>query len=142
MSAERQQYHFPSELYYENQTNLWVFVEEGVATVGLNALAHETFGDIVYISIMKTDKPVERGQVIGSIEAAKMVDNLVAPISGEIIAFNEEIQRNPGLINDDPYGKGWLVRIKPSAWDQDSAALIHGPELERWIKEQLGGLEP
>ncbi len=141
MTEERQHYHFPSELYYESQTRLWVRVEGEIATIGLSVLALETFGDIAYISTIKAGKPVERGQVIGSIEAAKMVDDLVAPISGEINAFNEEVQRNPGLINDDPYGGGWLVRVKPSAWDQESATLIHGPALELWIKEQLGRLE-
>ena len=140
MTAERQQYHFPPELYYESQARLWVRVEGEIATIGLTALALEAFGDIAYISTIKAGQPVERGQVIGSIEAAKMVDDLVAPISGEIIAFNEEVQRHPGFINADPYG-GWLVRIKPSAWDRESAALIHGPALEPWIKEQPGGLE-
>ncbi len=135
MPAERQQYYFPPELYYESQTRLWVLVEGDIATIGLSVLALETFGDIVYISTIKAGKPVERGQVIGSIEAAKMVDDLVIPISGEIIAFNEDVQRNPGLINADPYGGGWLVKLKPAAWDQDSAALIHGPTLERWIKD-------
>jgi glycine cleavage system H protein len=141
MTVERQQYHLPSELYYESQTRLWVRVDGEIATIGLSALALETFGDIAYISTIKAGKPVERGQVIGSIEAAKMVDDLVAPISGEIIAFNEEVQRHPGFINDDPYGGGWLVRVKPSAWDRESAALIHGPALEPWIKEQLERLE-
>lgn len=141
MTAERQQYHLPSELYYESQTRLWVRVEGEIATIGLSALALETFGDIAYISTIKAGQPVERGQVIGSIEAAKMVDDLVAPISGEIIAFNEEVQRNPGFINDDPYGVGWLVRVRPSAWDRESTALIYGPTLEPWIKEQLGRLE-
>jgi glycine cleavage system H protein len=141
VTEERPQYRFPSELYYESQTRLWVLAEGEIATIGLNPLALEAFGDIVYISTTTTGKPVERGQVIGSIEAAKMVDDLVAPICGEIIAFNEAVQHHPGLINEDPYGDGWLVRIKPSAWDQDSAALIHGPALELWVKEQLGGLE-
>jgi glycine cleavage system H protein len=141
VTAKRQQYHLPPELYYESQTRLWVRVEGENATIGLSVLALETFGDIAYISTIKAGQPVERGQVIGSIEAAKMVDDLVAPISGEIIAFNEEVQRHPGFINDDPYGGGWLVRVRPSAWDRDSAALIHGPTLEPWIKEQLGRLE-
>lgn len=140
MTTERQQYHFPSELYYQSQTHLWVLVEGEIATIGLSALALETFGDIVYISTSKAGKVVERGQGIGSIEAAKMVGDLVAPVSGEIIAFNEEAQRNPGLVNADPYGSGWLVRVKPSAWERESAALLHGPALELWIKEQLGGL--
>jgi len=141
VTTERQQYHFPSELYYESQTRLWVRVEGEIATIGLSAFALEAFGDIAYISTFKADKPVERGQVIGSIEAAKMVDDLVTPMSGEIIAFNEEVQRNPGFINADPYGSGWLVKVKPSSWDRESAALIHGPALEPWIKEQLGRLE-
>jgi glycine cleavage system H protein len=89
--AERQQYHFPPELYYESQARLWVLLEGEVATIGLNALALETFGDIVYISTIKAGTPIERGQVIGSIEAAKMVDDLSAPISGEIFAFNEAV---------------------------------------------------
>jgi glycine cleavage system H protein len=117
-----------------------VRVEADIATIGLTELALEAFGDIVYISTSKAGKPVERGEVIGSIEAAKMVDDLVAPVSGEIIAFNDEVQRNPALINADPYA-GWLIRVKPSAWDRDSAALIHGPALEPWIEEQLGRLE-
>ncbi len=141
MTAERQQYHFPPELYYESQARLWVRVEGEIATIGLTELALESFGDIAYISTIEAGKPVERGQVIGSIEAAKMVDDLVAPMSGEIMAFNEEVQRHPTLINADPYSRGWLIRIKPSAWDRDSTALIHGPALEPWIEEQLGGLE-
>jgi len=140
VTAERQQYHFPPELYYESQARLWVRVEGEIATIGLTELALESFGDIAYLSTIEAGKPVERGQVIGSIEAAKMVDDLVAPISGEIMAFNEEVQRNPGLINADPYGC-WLVRVKPSAWERDEASLVHGPALERWIEEQLGGLK-
>jgi glycine cleavage system H protein len=141
VTAEKQQYHLPPELYYESQTRLWVRVEGENAAIGLSTLALEIFGDIAYISTNKAGQLVERGQVIGSIEAAKMVDDLVAPISGEIIAFNEDVQRHPGFINDDPYGGGWLVRVRPSAWDRESAALIHGPTLEPWIKEQLGRLE-
>jgi glycine cleavage system H protein len=141
MPAERQQYHFPPELYYESQTHLWVLVEGGIATIGLSELALETFGDIVYISTIGAGKTVERGQAIGSIEAAKMVDDLVIPISGEIIDFNEDVLRNPALINADPYGGGWLVKLKPSAWERDSAVLMHGPALERWLKEQPVELE-
>jgi glycine cleavage system H protein len=141
VTGERKQYQLPPELYYERQTRLWVRIEEEIATIGLSELALGTSGDIVYISTGEAGKTVERGQGIGSIEAAKMVDNLVAPISGEILAFNEEVQSNPGLINADPYGDGWLVRIRPSAWEQDAADLVHGPALERWLEEQLERLE-
>jgi glycine cleavage system H protein len=141
VTVERKRYQLPPELYYERQTRLWVRVEGEIATIGLSELALESFGDIVYISTGEAGKTVERGQGIGSIEAAKMVDNLVAPISGEILAFNEEVQRNPGLINADPYGDGWLIKIRPSAWEQDAADLVHGPALERWLEEQLERLE-
>ena len=133
MKAET--YQFPPELYYEDRAYLWVRVEGEIAAIGLTALALETLGDIVYLSMIKAGKPVERGQVLGSIEAAKMVDNLVSPISGEVIACNEEAQRNPGLINADPYG-AWLVKVRPSAWEQDAEALLHGSALERWLAEQ------
>jgi glycine cleavage system H protein len=138
MKAET--YQFPPELYYEDRAYLWVRVEGEIATIGLTALALETLGDIVYLSLAKAGQPVERGQPLGSIEAAKMVDSLVSPISGEVLACNEEVQRNPGLINDDPYG-AWLVRVKPAAWERDSADLLHGAALERWIEEQPEGLE-
>ena len=141
MATEKKQYYFPPELYYESQGRFWVRVEREIVTIGLTELALETFGDIAYISTIQAGQPVERGQMLGSIEAAKMVDDMVAPISGEILAFNEEVQRNPGLINADPYGSGWLIRVKPSSWDRDEASLIHGPALEPWIKEQLGRLE-
>lgn len=144
MTVERQQYHLPPELYYEGQTRLWVRIEGEIATIGLSELALETFGDIAYISTiatMQAGQPVARGQVMGSIEAAKIVDDLLAPISGDITAFNEEVQRNPGIINADPYGEGWLVSVKPSAWERESAALIHGPALEPWVAEQLERLE-
>ncbi len=141
MTVERKRYQLPPELYYERQTRLWVRVEGEIATIGLSELALESFGDIVYISTGEAGKTVERGQGIGSIEAAKMVDNLVAPISGQILAFNEEVQRNPGLINADPYGDGWLIKIRPSAWERDAADLVHGPALERWLEEQLERLE-
>ena len=140
MTVEKQQYHFPSHLYYESQARFWVLVEGEIATIGLTELALETFGDIVYFSTIKSGSFVEHGQVIGSVEAAKMVDDLVAPISGEITACNEEVQRNPALINADPYGN-WLVKVRPSAWERDAGALLQGPALETWIKEHPGGFE-
>lgn len=140
MTTERQQHHLPPELHYASQARLWVHLDWGIATIGLTSLALEIFGDIVYVSTIKTGQPIERGQAIGSIEAAKMVDDLVAPVSGEVLAFNEEAQRNPGVINTDPYGSGWLVKVSPSAWEQESAALLHGPALELWIEEHPGGL--
>ena len=138
MKAET--YRFPPELYYENRAYLWLRVEGEIVTIGLTGLALETLGDIVYLSLSRAGQPAERGQPLGSIEAAKMVDSLVSPISGEVLARNEEVQRNPGLINADPYD-AWLVKVKPVAWYQDSEALLHGPALERWIEEQPEGLE-
>lgn len=133
MKAET--YKFPPELYYENRAYLWVRVEGETAAIGLTELALENLGDIVYLSMSRVGQPVERGQPMGSIEAAKMVDSLVSPISGEIFASNEEVQRNPGLINADPYSN-WLVKVKHSAWEEESGELLHGPALKRLLDEQ------
>jgi glycine cleavage system H protein len=133
MKAET--YQFPPELYYEDRAFLWVRNEGKIAAIGLTALALENLGDIVYLSLVKAGQPIGRGQPMGSIEAAKMVDSLLSPISGEVFACNEEVQLNPGLINADPYS-AWLLKVKPSAWEEDSEALLHGPALERWIAEQ------
>lgn len=131
------QYHFPVDLYYADKSHLWIRHIGNSATLGLNAIAQETFGEVVYISLLALGTTVERGQVMGSIEAAKMVDDLIAPISGTITAVNDGVLRDPTIIDDDPYGAGWFIRIEPSAWEEESVHLIHGPKLDAWIQVQL-----
>jgi glycine cleavage system H protein len=138
---DNKQYHFPVELYYSERGHLWLKHLGNTVALGLNAVAQETFGEIVYISILDIGTTIESGQVMGSIEAAKMVDDLIAPISGTITAVNEDVLRNPTIIDDDPYGKGWFIQIDPSAWEEESPKLIHDSRLDAWIKIQMELLE-
>jgi len=137
-------YSFPAELYYDRSTHLWVrrapkgcFAKGEVVTIGLDALGLESLGDMAYISLQATGLPVRRGEAVGSMEAAKMVGDLIAPVSGTIAARNEAVLRDPGLVNRDPYGKGWLLQLRPSDWARESAELVYGDELAAWVEAEI-----
>ncbi|MGJ8759526.1 glycine cleavage system protein GcvH [Polaribacter sp. R2A056_3_33] len=123
----------PSELKY-TKDHEWIKVEGDVATVGITEFAQGELGDIVYVDVDTLDDTVEEGDVFGSVEAVKTVSDLFMPLSGEVIEFNEELEEEPELVNSDPYGKGWMIKIKISDSSQindllDAAAyqeLIEG----------------
>lgn len=130
-------YSFPPELYYDGATHVWVRYADGEATLGLDALGLESLGDMAYVSLPVVGRPVNRGEAIGSLEAAKMVGDLLAPVSGAIAARNEAVLRDPALVNADPYGAGWLVRLTPAQWERESAELIHGDALLAWVAAEI-----
>jgi glycine cleavage system H protein len=130
-------YSFPPDLYYDRVTHVWVRRDAETVTLGLDALGLESLGDMAYVSLQAAGAPVRRGAAMGSLEAAKMVGDLIAPVSGVITARNEEILRDPGLVNRDPYGAGWIARITPSDWARESAELVHGAELARWVEAEV-----
>ncbi len=132
------QYHFPPELYYDRTTHVWARYDGGVLTLGLDALGLESLGDMAYISLQAVGFPIKRGESIGSLEAAKMVGDLIAPVSGAIAARNEVVLSDPGLINRDPYGAGWIIQITPADWGSESATLVHGAELTAWVEAEIG----
>ena len=123
----------PSELKY-TKDHEWIKIEGDVATVGITEFAQGELGDIVYVDVDTLDDTVEEGDVFGSVEAVKTVSDLFMPLSGEVIEFNEELEEEPELVNSDPYGKGWMIKIKTSDSSQindllDAAAyqeLIEG----------------
>ena len=137
MIAANGHYHFPAELYYDRATHLWVRSAGAAATIGLDALGLESLGDMAYVTLPAIGTSVQRGAAAGSLEAAKMVGDLMAPISGTIVARNEDVLRDPGLINREPYGAGWLLQIIPSNWAGDSAELIHGAALTAWVEAEI-----
>lgn len=116
----------PSNLKY-TKDHEWVSLEGDVATVGITDFAQSELGDIVYVEVETLDQTLEKDEVFGTVEAVKTVSDLFLPLSGEIIEFNEDLERNPETVNSDPYGKGWMVKVKISdqaQWDEllDSAA--------------------
>ncbi|PJR04204.1 glycine cleavage system protein GcvH [Avrilella dinanensis] len=92
----------------------WVNVEGDIATVGITDFAQKELGDIVYVEVETLDQNLDREEVFGTVEAVKTVSDLFLPLSGEIIEFNEELETEPELVNTDPYGKGWMIKIKLS----------------------------
>lgn len=130
-------YSFPPELYYDRSTHIWARADGEVVTIGLDVLGLESLGDIAYLSLQAVGIPVRRGEALGSVEAAKMVGDLAAPVSGVIAARNEAALRDPSLINRDPYGEGWIVQLIPSDWARESAELVHGKDLEPWAEAEI-----
>lgn len=103
----------PAELKY-TKDHEWIQIEGNVATVGITDFAQGELGDIVYVDVDTLDDTVGEGDVFGSVEAVKTVSDLFMPLSGEVIAFNETLEDAPELVNTDPYGKGWMIKIEIS----------------------------
>lgn len=103
----------PTELKY-TKDHEWVRMDGDIAIVGITAFAQGELGDIVYVEIETVGESLDREEVFGSIEAVKTVSDLFMPLSGEILELNEALEGNPELVNSDPYGEGWMVKIKVS----------------------------
>ncbi len=103
----------PSNLKY-TKDHEWVSVEGDIATVGITAFAQGELGDIVYVEIETEGETLEQEEVFGSVEAVKTVSDLFMPVAGEIIEFNETLETAPETVNEDPYGEGWMIKIKLS----------------------------
>ena len=101
----------PNELRY-TKDHEWVKVEGDTATIGITEYAQGELGDIVYIEVETVDENLAKEEVFGTIEAVKTVSDLFMPISGDVIEFNEALESTPESVNNDPYGDGWLIKIK------------------------------
>lgn len=103
----------PTNLKY-TKDHEWVSIDGDVATVGITDFAQKELGDIVYVEVDTLDQTLAKDEVFGTVEAVKTVSDLFLPLSGEIIEFNEELEANPELVNSDPYGAAWMVKVKIS----------------------------
>ena len=99
------------DLKYTNDHE-WVRLKGDIAYVGITNFAQGELGDIVYVEIETLNQKIEQGEVFGTVEAVKTVSDLFMPISGEIIEINQKLESEPQLVNNDPYGEGWMVKIK------------------------------
>jgi len=103
----------PSELKY-TKDHEWIKLDGNIATVGITDFAQGELGDIVYVEVETVDETLDKDEVFGTVEAVKTVSDLFLPLSGEIIEFNEALEDKPENVNTDPYGEGWMVKIKIS----------------------------
>lgn len=104
----------PKDLHY-TKDHEWVRIEGDVATIGITDFAQKELGDIVFVEANTVGEHLKGGEVFGTVEAVKTVSDLFLPIAGEILELNGELDGNPELVNTDPYGKGWMVKVKLAA---------------------------
>ncbi len=103
----------PANLKY-TKDHEWVSIDGDIATVGITDFAQKELGDIVYVEVETLDQTLAQDEVFGTVEAVKTVSDLFLPLSGEIIEFNEELEVTPEVVNADPYGKAWMIKVKIS----------------------------
>lgn len=101
----------PSDLFY-TKDHEWVKIDGDIATIGITDFAQQELGDIVFVEVETTGETLEQEEVFGSVEAVKTVSDLFMPVSGEVMEFNSAIEADPELVNRDPYGEGWMVKVK------------------------------
>ena len=104
---------FPSNVKYTSEHE-WIRLEGEEAFVGITDYAQDQLGDIVFVDVPTEGETLEKGEAFGSIEVVKTVSDLFIPIGGEVVEVNPALEENPELVNKDPYGEGWLIRIKPT----------------------------
>jgi glycine cleavage system H protein len=102
---------FPQNLKY-TQEHEWIRVEDDVAIIGITDYAQGELGDIVYVEVETIDETLAKDEVFGSVEAVKTVSDLYMPVSGEVIEFNESLEESPETVNEDPYGAGWIIKVR------------------------------
>ena len=112
----------PSNLRY-TKDHEWISLEGDVATVGITDFAQKELGDIVYVEVETLDQTLDQDEVFGTVEAVKTVSDLFLPLAGEIIEFNESLETTPEQVNSDPYGAGWMIKVKVSNVDDFNTLL-------------------
>lgn len=101
----------------------WASIEGDVVTVGITDFAQKELGDIVYVEVETLDQILEKDEIFGTVEAVKTVSDLFLPLAGEIIAFNDSLESDPEKVNKDPYGEGWMIKVKVSNVDDFNKLL-------------------
>jgi len=112
----------PEELKYTEEHE-WVKIEDNIATVGITDFAQGELGDIVYLEIDTLDSEIASNEVFGTVEAVKTVSDLFMPVSGKVIEINSDLEDKPELVNEDPYGEGWIIKIDISDISEISSLL-------------------
>lgn len=123
---------YPEDMKY-TESHEWVRVANGMATIGITEFAQEELGDIVNIDLPKPGTQINAGSALGSVDSVKAVSDIMSPITGEIVEVNEDVETSPELINQEPYGSGWMVIIK---MDDESEVneLMTSKDYERFVE--------
>ena len=137
----KKKFDFKPDRFY-NSNHLWSKQDAaGIVTVGMDELGLDSLGEMAYLTLPAVGTPVEMGKVMGSMEAAKMTGELFAPISGIVVEKNDAVLQNPLLVNEDPFDKGWLIKIEPANWEEESGAMVSNDELSAWMESEIERFE-
>ena len=121
----------PGDLQY-TRSHEWVRVEDGVATVGITDHAQDELGDVVFVELPEQGATLAAGDSFGAVESVKAVSDLYAPVGGEVVEVNGTLEDSPEKINEDPYGEGWILKLRVS----DEGDLLSAPDYERLLEEK------
>ena len=119
------------------ESHEYVHVEGDIGTIGITDYAQKELGDVVFVELPKVGSQLEFGEELGSIESVKAVSELFSPVTGEVVEVNEALAEKPELVNTDPYGDGWMVKVKISAPDEIDG-LMSAEDYEDYIKREVG----
>lgn len=126
----------PKELKYTREHE-WLAIEDGVATVGITDHAQEQLGEVVFVELPAVGDRVERSDPFGVVESTKAVSDVYAPLSGEVVEVNDDLPDSPEIVNEDPYGDGWMVKIS-IADEADLEELMSDGEYREYVEESQG----
>jgi glycine cleavage system H protein len=127
---------YPPELLYTKEHE-WIRVDENTGTIGITDHAQKELGDIVFVELPKPGDHVTAGETLGSVESVKAVSEIYSPVNGEVTAVNPKLQNTPEIINSDPHGEAWLVRVHLED-RSETEKLMSAEEYEAYIKEEKG----
>ena len=125
----------PEELRYTNEHE-WVSISGSSASVGITDHAQRALGDVVYVSVPAPGTEVKAGEPCGEVESTKSVSDIYSPVDGEVTEVNEEVDKSPGLVNSDPYGAGWLFRVRLADDGELPPGLLSAAEYEALTRDQ------
>ena len=118
----------PDDLYYLVEKHVWARLEGDLVVVGLTDVAQHLARGIISVTTKRVGRSLAKGKSVGTVESSKWVGPVPAPVGGEIVEVNEALATDPGLLNRDPYGEGWIAKLRPDDWDGEAEDLVTGPD--------------
>jgi len=125
---------YPDDIRYTSEHE-WARLERGLVTIGITGYATDQLGDVVFVELPEVGRKLEAGKPFGLVEAVKTVSDLYAPVAGEVVEVNGALADNPALVNQQPYGEGWMIRLRPGN-TADLERLMSSVDYEKSIEEQ------
>lgn len=136
VSMNIDKYTYPDDYYYDKH-HFWARIEGELVVMGMTEYATHSAGDLVFVQMIDPGKTVQQDKPFLSVESGKWVGRIYAPVSGEVIEINAELEFEPTIINQDPYGEGWIAKIKPSDLQAELVNLMKNTNLREWLEPEI-----